>query len=48
MVEHDMNLVGKVADRVMAINDGKLIAIGTPDEIRENAQVQQAYLGTAA
>ena len=48
MVEHDMNLVGNVADRVMAINDGKLIAIGTPDEIRENAEVQQAYLGVAA
>ena len=48
MVEHDMNLVGNVADRVMAINDGKLIAIGSPDEIRENAEVQQAYLGIAA
>jgi len=48
MVEHDMNLVGNVADRVMAINDGKLIAIGTPDEIRENSEVQQAYLGVAA
>jgi branched-chain amino acid transport system ATP-binding protein len=48
MVEHDMNLVGTVADRVMAINDGKLIAIGTPDEIRDNREVQQAYLGVAA
>jgi branched-chain amino acid transport system ATP-binding protein len=48
MVEHDMNLVGSVADRVMAINDGKLIAIGTPDEIRQNSEVQQAYLGVAA
>ena len=48
MVEHDMNLVGKVADRVMAINDGKLIAIGTPDEIRQNAEVQHASLGVAA
>jgi branched-chain amino acid transport system ATP-binding protein len=45
MVEHDMNLVGQVADRVMAINDGKLLAIGTPDEVRENAEVQRAYLG---
>ena len=48
MVEHDMNLVGTVADRVMAINNGKLIAIGTPDEIREHPEVQQAYLGVAA
>ena len=45
MVEHDMNLVGQVADRVMAFNDGKLLAIGTPDEVRSNAEVQQAYLG---
>ena len=45
MVEHDMNLVGVVADRVMAINDGRLLTIGTPDEVRANAEVQQAYLG---
>ena len=45
MVEHDMGLVGQVADRVMAINDGRLLTIGTPDEVRENAEVQQAYLG---
>jgi branched-chain amino acid transport system ATP-binding protein len=47
MVEHDMNLVGQVADRVMAINEGKFLAIGTPDEVRENADVQRAYLGVA-
>ncbi len=48
MVEHDMNLVGQVADRVMAINDGRVLAIGTPDEVRNNDDVQAAYLGTAA
>lgn len=48
MVEHDMGLVGRVADRVMAINDGKLLAIGTPDEVRNNPAVQKAYLGTAS
>ena len=47
MVEHNMNLVGQVADRVMAINDGKLLTIGTPDEVRNNADVQRAYLGGA-
>ena len=47
MVEHDMKLVGQVADRVMAINDGKLLAIGSPDEVRSNADVQQAYLGVS-
>ncbi len=48
MVEHDMGLVGRVADRVMAINDGKVLAIGTPEAIRNNPVVQQAYLGTTA
>ena len=48
MVEHDMNLVASIADRVMAINDGRLITIGTPEEVRENAEVQQAYLGVSA
>ena len=48
MVEHDMGLVGRVADRVMAINDGRVIVIGTPEEVRNDAQVQQAYLGVAA
>jgi branched-chain amino acid transport system ATP-binding protein len=48
MVEHDMNLVASIADRVMAINDGRLITIGTPEEVRENPEVQQAYLGVSA
>ena len=48
MVEHDMSLVGSIADRVMAISDGRLITIGTPEEVRENPEVQQAYLGVPA
>jgi branched-chain amino acid transport system ATP-binding protein len=48
MVEHDMGLVGRVADRVMAINDGKFLAVGTPEEVRNDPAVQQAYLGTAS
>jgi branched-chain amino acid transport system ATP-binding protein len=48
MVEHDMSLVASIADRVMAINDGRLITIGTPEEVRENLEVQQAYLGVSA
>ena len=47
MVEHDMNLVGQVADRVMAINNGKRLALGRVDEVRDDPVVQQAYLGTA-
>ena len=48
MVEHDMGLVGRVADRVMAINDGKLLSLGSVDEVRNDHAVQQAYLGTAS
>lgn len=48
MVEHDMSLVGRVADRVMAINDGKLLAIGSAEAVRNDPAVQQAYLGTPA
>jgi branched-chain amino acid transport system ATP-binding protein len=47
MVEHDMNLVGQVADRVMAISNGRLLTIGTPQEVREHPEVQRAYLGIA-
>ena len=48
MVEHDMSLVNQVADRVMAINDGRLLTIGTPEEVREHPEVQRAYLGISA
>jgi len=47
MVEHDMNLVGQVADRVMAINNGQLLTIGSPEEVRQHPEVQQAYLGVS-
>ena len=45
MVEHDMNLVNQVSDRVMALADGELLAIGTPKEIQEHPEVLRAYLG---
>ena len=45
MVEHDMNLVNQVSDRVMALADGELLAIGTPKEIQGHPEVLRAYLG---
>ena len=45
LVEHDMNLVMNVCDRVCAISFGKMLAIGPPLEIRNNRLVQEAYLG---
>ena len=46
MVEHDMGVVFDLADRISVLVYGELIASGTPAEIRANAAVQEAYLGT--
>jgi branched-chain amino acid transport system ATP-binding protein len=46
MVEHDMSVVFGLADRISVLVYGQVIATGTPLEIRNNAQVQEAYLGT--
>ncbi len=45
MVEHDMNLVRMVSDRVMALNYGKVIALGTPNEVQNHPEVVRAYIG---
>jgi branched-chain amino acid transport system ATP-binding protein len=47
MVEHDMSLVNKVSDRVLALDAGRVVAEGSPDEIRNNDAVKSAYLGIA-
>ena len=48
MVEHDMNLVRMVSDKVMALNYGKVIALGTPDEVQNHPEVIRAYIGGEA
>ncbi|MFY3384855.1 ABC transporter ATP-binding protein [Paracidovorax sp. MALMAid1276] len=46
MVEHDMSLVSKVSDRVLAMNQGEVVAMGTPREVQTHPGVVEAYLGT--
>ncbi|HZY11951.1 MAG TPA: ABC transporter ATP-binding protein [Beijerinckiaceae bacterium] len=48
MVEHDMGVVFGIADRISVLVYGKIIASDTPQRIRENAAVKEAYLGEAA
>jgi neutral amino acid transport system ATP-binding protein len=46
IVEHDLDFVMQAADRVVVMNQGRVLTVGTPDEVRANEQVVDAYLGT--
>jgi len=46
LVEHDMDVVMSISDKISVMHQGRIIAEGTPDEIRQNKLVREAYLGT--
>ena len=48
MIEHDMSLVSAVSNRVLALNNGRTLALGTPSEVQSNKAVIEAYLGSEA
>jgi branched-chain amino acid transport system ATP-binding protein len=45
VIEHNMDFVMDLCHRIMVMVEGRVLAIGTPDEIRGNKQVLDAYLG---
>jgi branched-chain amino acid transport system ATP-binding protein len=47
LVEHDMDAVFRIADRITVMVDGKVLATGEPEVVRANSDVQAAYLGEA-
>jgi len=45
LIEHDMKMVMDISDRVMAINFGKQVTLGTPEQVQQNKEVLKAYIG---
>ncbi|KYH23848.1 putative branched-chain amino acid transport ATP-binding protein LivG [Halalkalicoccus paucihalophilus] len=46
LIEHDMHIVMDISDQIVVMNEGMVLARGTPDQIRNDERVQRAYLGS--
>jgi branched-chain amino acid transport system permease protein len=45
LIDHDLRLIMRATDRIYVLNEGKLLATGTPEEVRNNKEVIRAYIG---
>ena len=45
IIDHDMDAIFELAEQITVLREGSVLVEGTPDEIRANAEVQEAYLG---
>ena len=45
LVEHDMSVVMGISDEILVLNEGRVLAEGTPQQVSDNEEVQRVYLG---
>jgi ABC-type branched-subunit amino acid transport system ATPase component len=48
VIDHDLNFITGISDRIYVLDQGRVIAEGTPDEVQADPNVQAAYLGSSA